>query len=434
MINNFRLDISVGGIFMRKKRIIVVMLLIVVSFIMGYFIGNYILDFHGSDNKGMESENPPDLSIPPKQEADPIKNMIDQMSIEEKVGQMVIVGVEGNTFNSDIGKMINDYHIGGFIFMGKSVKNTSQLLKLVNDIKTANANNKIPLFLSLDQEGGKVDRMPEEFKRYPSNMAIGKINNRELSYNIGNTLAYEISSFGFNMDFAPVLDINSNPKNPVIGDRSFGTSSQLVSSLGVETMKGIQRGNVISVVKHFPGHGDTSVDSHVGLPKVNKDLKQLESFELIPFKEAVKNNVDGIMIGHILLPKIDSKYPASLSSVVINDILREQLDFKGIVITDDMTMGAISKNYNIGDAAVRSINAGSDIILIAHDYNKGIEAVTSIIRAVNSGNIKMDRIDESLYRILKLKEKYNLKDKTVNSVNVKEINSRINKVLGDYFK
>lgn len=419
---------------MGKRKIIVVLLLVILSVSAGYLIGTYMLGSEEGENKNMESKNPPNLSEPSGQETDPVKLQIEQMTIEEKIGQMVIVGVEGDTFNSNIGKMIKDYHVGGFIFMGKSIKNTSQLLKLINNIKAANSNNKIPLFLSLDQEGGRVDRMPGEFSRYPDNKSIGKINNEKLSYNIGDAIAHEIKSFGFNMDFAPVLDINSNPQNPVIGDRAFGTSPEIVSSLGVETMKGIQDADVISVVKHFPGHGDTSVDSHVGLPKVNKDLKELNNFEIIPFREAIKNNADGIMIAHILLPKIDSKYPASLSKAVINDILRQQLGFKGIVITDDMTMGAISKNYRIGDAAIKSINAGSDIILIAHDYNKGIDVITSLIKAINSGSIKMSRIDESLYRILQLKGKYHLEDSAINSVDANEINSRINKALGDYFK
>lgn len=419
---------------MVKKKIIVVILLIVLSVITGYLAGIYILGSKEGGDKNMESKNPPDSSAPPRQETDSIKLQIQQMTVEEKVGQMVIVGVEGDTFNSSIRKMIEDYHVGGFIFMGNSIKGTSQLLKLINDIKAANADNKIPLFLSLDQEGGRVDRMPLDFNRYPTNKSIGKINNDKLSYNIGSAIAHEISSFGFNMDFAPVLDINSNPKNPVIGDRSFGTSSKLVSSLGVETMKGIQEGNVISVVKHFPGHGDTSVDSHIGLPKVNKDLEELLGFEIIPFKEAIKNNADAIMIAHILLPKIDSKYPVSLSRAVINDILRQQLNFKGIVITDDMTMGAISKNYSLGAAAVKSINAGSDIILVAHDYNKAIEVVASITKAVENGDIKMDRIDESTYRVLQLKKKYNIEDKTIKSVNINEINNRISNALDGYFK
>lgn len=419
---------------MGKRKIIVVLLLVILSVSAGYLIGTYMLGSEEGENKNMESKKPPNLNEPSGQETDPVKLQIEQMTIEEKIGQMVIVGVEGDTFNNNIEKMIEDYHVGGFIFMGKSIKNSAQLLKLINNIKAANSSNKIPLFLSLDQEGGRVDRMPGEFSRYPDNKSIGKVNNETLSYNIGDAIAHEINSFGFNMDFAPVLDINSNPKNPVIGDRAFGTNPEIVSSLGVETMKGIQDADVISIVKHFPGHGDTSVDSHVGLPKVSKDLKELYNFEIFPFKEAIKNNADGIMIAHILLPKIDSKYPASLSKAVINDILRQQLGFKGIVITDDMTMGAISKNYRIGDAAVKSINAGSDIILIAHDYNKGIDVITSLIKAVNSGSIKMSRIDESLYRILQLKEKYHLEDSAINSVDVNEINSRINRTLGDYFK
>lgn len=428
---------------MKKKIIILIILVITLSLSVfaGYFIAKYKWNIGESEDNSMEGKTPPKVTEPlgngtqtPEKNTDPIKNQIGQMTLEEKVGQMIIVGVEGSTFNSSIGKMIDDYHVGGFIFMGTSIKNANQLLKLVNSIKTANSNNKIPLFLSTDEEGGRVERMPQEFERYPTNYAIGKIDNEGLSYNIGNTIAHEISSFGFNVDFAPVLDINSNPKNPVIGDRSFGTNPQLVSSLGVETMKGLQGGNMITVVKHFPGHGDTSVDSHVGLPKVNKDLKQLSSFELIPFTQAIKNNVDGIMIAHILLPNIDSKYPASMSKVVISDILRKQLGYNGVVITDDMTMGAITQNYSIGDATVKSVDAGSDIILIAHDYTKGIAAVTSIINAVNSGSIKVDRINESVYRILKLKEKYNLEDRTINSVNVDEINSKIKGVLKDYFK
>lgn len=419
---------------MGKKRTLIVVILIAIAFLIGYFFTRYYMSKNESEKNNMEGNKTPDIREPINKENDEIKALLSQMTIEEKVGQMFIVGVEGSTLNDGIKEMARDYHVGGFIFMGKSVKSTSQLLKLLNDVKIANSNNKIPLFLSIDQEGGRVDRLPAEFNRFPTNREIGRINSEELSYNIGSTIAYEISSFGFNMDFAPVLDVNTNPKNTVIGDRAFSTSPRVVSSLGVETIKGLQDGNVISVGKHFPGHGDTAVDSHVGLPRVNKDLKQLASSELIPFKKAIENNVDGIMIAHILLPKIDSKYPATLSKAVISDILRGQLGFKGIVITDDMTMGAIAKNYKIGAAAVSSIKAGSDIILIAHDYNKGRDAITSIIKEVNSGNISMDRIDESLYRILKLKKKYNLQDKTIKSVDVKEINDRIDNTLGGYFK
>jgi beta-N-acetylhexosaminidase len=402
---------------------------VALSILTGYMIGNYITGLDGSDDKGMKNESGTGMKEPTVKESDLIKKQINSMTLEEKIGQMLIVGVEGENFNGSMEKMIVNYHVGGFIFMGKSVKNAGQLLKLVNSIKAANSKNEIPLFLSIDEEGGRVDRMSQEFMRYPTNKDIGMKNSKDISYDIGSAIAYEIGSFGFNMNFAPVLDINSNPKNPVIGDRSFGTTPQVVGALGVETMKGIQAGNVISIVKHFPGHGDTAVDSHIGLPRVNKDLKQLYNFELIPFIEAIENNTDGIMIAHILLPKIDSKYPASMSKIIITDVLRKQLNFNGLVITDDMTMGAIVKNYKIGDAAVQSIIAGSDIILVAHDYNKAAEAVTAITNAVNNGSISVERINESLFRILALKQKYGLEDKPVDSVDVDSINSKIKEAI-----
>lgn len=223
--------------------------------------------------------------------------------------------------------MIEEYKVGGFIILGQNVQSTNQLLNLVNALKAANLKNKIPIFVSVDEEGGRVDRMPRELKRYPTNREVGQINNSNLSYNIGNVMAEELKSFSFDMNFDPVLDINSNPNNSVIGDRSFGSTSKIVSKLGVETMKGIQSGNVISVVKHFPGHGDTSADSHIELPTVPHDLNRLRNFEFIPFDEAIKNKADAVMVSHILLSKIDSTNPASFSKAIITDILRKQLSF-----------------------------------------------------------------------------------------------------------
>ncbi|MPN25095.1 Beta-hexosaminidase [bioreactor metagenome] len=234
------------------------------------------------------------------------------------------------------------------------------------------------------------------------------------------------------MNFAPVLDVNSNPKNPVIGSRSFGSNPDIVSSLGVETMKGIQEENVIPVVKHFPGHGDTSVDSHVGLPTVNSDLDRLQNFELIPFAKAIENDADMVMIAHILLSKIDSENPSSMSKTIITDILRNNLKFDGVVITDEMTMGAIIKNYSLNEAAVKSVSAGTDIILVGHGYNNEIGVINALKSAVSKGEISQERIDESVYRILKLKEKYNLKDEIINSVDVNKINNKIKTLLDIY--
>lgn len=365
---------------------------------------------------------------------DPIKHQIDGMTLNEKIGQMVMSGVDGYKIGDTTIKMLKNYHVGGFIIMGDNVQNAKQLRSLVNSLKTTNSKSPIPLFLSTDQEGGRVERMPPEIKRLPTNKAIGGVNNSEFSYKLGSIIAEELNSFGFNMDFAPVLDINSNPNNPVIGDRSFGSNPEAVTKLGIQTMKGIMAGNIIPVVKHFPGHGDTSVDSHVGLPLVNNNIKRLKSFEFIPFVQAIKNKVDAIMIAHILLPKIDSKYPASMSKTIITNILRKDLNFAGVVITDDLTMGAITKNYSIGIAAVKAINAGADIVLVCHGYNNEVAVVEALKKAVSTGGITKDRLNESLYRILKLKQKYKINSKTVKPIVISNINNKISNILKVYMK
>lgn len=365
-------------------------------------------------------------------EVDKTKEQISSMSLEEKIGQMLVVGIDGYNLNSNTKNLLDKHKVGGIIVMGENVQDSKQLLSLINEIKKENQKNKIPLFMTIDEEGGRVTRMPKEFKKLPSNKVIGQINNPTFSYKLGSVIAEEIKAFGFNMDFAPVLDINSNPRNLVIGDRAFGAKASIVSSLGIQTMKGIQNQNIIPAVKHFPGHGDTLVDSHKGLPSVSNDLKRLKSLELIPFSEAIKNNADVVMIAHILLPKIDKDNPSSMSKIIITDILRKELKFEGVVITDDMTMGAIVKNYPIGEAAVKSVSAGADIVLVCHGYNNEIEVINTLKNAVVKGEISEERIDESVYRILKLKEKYQLKDEIINTVDVNKINSKINNLLNSY--
>lgn len=373
------------------------------------------------------AQNSPDTAEPGQDsQTDQIKALIDSMTLEEKVGQLVIVGVDGYENDEHSKQLMDKYHAGGFILFKKNIQDSAQLLTLLNSLKETNAaSNKVPLFLSVDEEGGRVSRLPDEFKKFPSNKVIGQKNDSSLSYQIGNILGKELGSFGFNMDFAPVLDINSNPKNPVIGDRSFGTTAGLVSRLGIETMKGIRAENVISVVKHFPGHGDTSVDSHVGLPRVNHDLKRLESFELVPFKAAIENSVDAIMIAHILLPKLDPENPASFSKAVITDLLRTDMNFNGVVITDDFTMGAIEKNYDMGGAAVKSIQAGADIVLVCHGFDKQETVIKALLAAAQTGQISTGRLDESVYRVLELKQRYSLGNAPAGPVDPQKINAEI---------
>lgn len=360
---------------------------------------------------------------------DDIRLQIDEMSLEEKIGQLVLVGMEGYEVNNNIMELIKSYHVGGVILYGKNVKDSNQLLYLINSLKESNSANKVPLFISVDEEGGVVSRNPNDVKKLPTVRSIGRTKDRNLAFAAGKLLGQTVKAFGYNMNFAPVLDIDSNPLNPIIGNRSFGNTEDIVSTMGIEMLNGMKEEGVIPVIKHFPGHGDTTVDSHIGLPVVTHDWERIKTFEIMPFKKAIDNGADVVMVAHILLSQIDPEYPASMSNIVMNHILRDDLKFGGVVITDDMTMGAIEKNYNIGDAAVKSIKAGADILLVGHGYEKAKDVLDAIKGASDQGSISIDRIDESVYRILKLKKKYNLKDLVIKDLNIKEINDKVDRLL-----
>ncbi|WP_339209135.1 beta-N-acetylhexosaminidase [Paenibacillus sp. FSL K6-3182] len=374
----------------------------------------------------MPSPKPTDRSTDkPAEQNDPLKQKIANMTLDEKIGQMVIVGLEGTSMDKQAKELIEKYRVGGFILYKDNMNDAAQILKLLNQLKETNQKNQTPLWLSVDQEGGKVNRMPEEYIKLPPPAEVGKAGNTDYTFQIGQALGEEVRSIGFNMDFAPVLDINSNPKNPVIGNRSYGTNAETVITHGLETMKAIQSKQVAAVVKHFPGHGDTSVDSHLDLPVVNKSLAELKAFELLPFVEAIQQDTDAIMIAHLLIPKIDKDYPASLSKKMISKLLREELGYEGVVMTDDMTMGGITEHFDVGKAAVTSILAGSDIILIGHDYKTQLSVLQSLKKSARDGVISRDMLDKSVYRILRLKEKYKLEDKTLPSIDVKAVNLQI---------
>lgn len=354
-----------------------------------------------------------------------ITEQIAGMTLEDKIGQMLLVGIEGTALDERANKMIADDKVGGIILYADNIRSLKGMVKLTNDLKKSNEGNPAPLFISVDQEGGKVSRMPDEYAVIPANGKVGATGNAAAAGTMGRLLAREVLSAGFNMDFAPVLDIDSNPDNPVIGDRSFGSTADLVARLGIAELKGIESEGVIPVVKHFPGHGDTSVDSHLELPVVHKTAAQLAKLEWLPFLAAFKEHADAVMVAHILFPKIDPKYPASLSKVIIGEQLRGEMGFKGVVITDDLTMGAIAKNYSLASAAVDTVLAGSDILLVAHEYSNEQTVRKALLNAVASGAIPESRIDESVYRILSLKQKYQLTDNPVSVPDLTQLNQDI---------
>jgi len=390
--------------------------------------------FSGCENKPSDEQLPQGQHSEAQEEIDLIQKQLEAMTLDEKIGQILLVGLEGYELDDHAKEMIEKHRIGGFILYEKNIKDADQLLALVNSLKTANAKNSVPLFLSIDEEGGKVSRLPAELLKLPVAKKIGQVKEADFSFEIGNIIAEELKSFGLNMNFAPVLDIHSNPKNSVIGDRAFGSDEKVVREMGVQMMKGIQSGEVVSVVKHFPGHGDTTVDSHIGLPVVEHDLDRLKRFEWIPFKHAITNGAEAVMVGHILFPKIDPQNPATFSKIMITELLKEGLEFNGLVITDDMTMGAIIKHYDIGDAAVKSVLAGSDIILVAHEYEKAKEVIHALKEAVANDRITKNRLDESVYKILQLKEKYKIKDQPIHGVDIDRLNERIRDTLRKYLK
>ncbi|MGG7324899.1 beta-N-acetylhexosaminidase [Clostridium baratii] len=356
---------------------------------------------------------------------DEILETISNMSLDEKIGQLVISGFYGTTLDENILKLIKENKISGVILFNRNIKDSNTLLSLNNSLKESNKNNKLPLFISVDEEGGSVTRMPKDIKRLHTNKYIGGLNNKDLSCKVGEILGEQLSYFGFNMNFAPVLDINSNPNNPVIGDRSFGNNKDTVAILGTSTMKGIQSKNIISVVKHFPGHGDTSVDSHVNLPVVNYDINRLNSFEFFPFKTAIQNGTDAVMVGHILLPKIDSKYPSSMSYEIVTNILRKDLGFNGLVVSDDMTMGAITENYSIEEASIKAINAGVDLLLVCQKYENTENVLKALKEAALNGTISKERLDNALYNIISIKKKYLLNKEYDNDITIDGINQKI---------
>lgn len=357
---------------------------------------------------------------------------LNEYSLDEKIGQLIFTGIEGTTLSSSTEERLRRYPFGGVILFKNNILNVEQTNEFISQISLLNEMHPFPLFFGIDEEGGRVSRVPNEMKILPKNRSIGSARDATLSYQVGEILGKQLSHIGFNLNFSPVLDVDSNPRNPVIGDRSFSSDPQIVAKLGVATLKGMQDKRVIPVVKHFPGHGDTEVDSHIDLPKIDKGLEELAQMELIPFESAIKEGADIIMTGHILLPQLDATLPASISPAIITTLLREKMGFSGVVITDDFAMGAIQKNFQLGDAAVASILAGGDIVLIAGEPDKAPVAFEAIKEAVEKRVITEERLDESVRRILLLKEKYKIKnEREITELEV--INNLVEKIEAEVY-
>ncbi|MBN2401650.1 MAG: beta-N-acetylhexosaminidase [Spirochaetes bacterium] len=332
-----------------------------------------------------------------------------QMSLPEKIGQMLMLGVPEKKNTNASSSIINNYMPGGIILFGFNIGSAKELKKYVHDMQqTAVEKYNIPLFISIDQEGGRVKRIKDGVTQFPGNMAFGVVNNDSMTYDAARITGIELGNLGVNMNLAPAIDVNNNPLNPVINTRSFGSNVKIVTRLGSAYIKGLQKSGCIAVGKHFPGHGDTDKDSHVTLPVIHYDIDRLRKIELPPFIKAIDSGVEAIMTAHISFPKIlNDNIPATLSKKFLTDILRGEMHFNGLIITDDMEMNAVSKMMDLGEGAVKSILAGTDMILIS-THGKSIEIISQAVRkAVDDGIISENRINESVIRIIELKLRYN---------------------------
>lgn len=343
---------------------------------------------------------------PPEEEVNEkdlwVEEQLSEMTIEEKIGQMLIVSDTTTTLDEDLLNNLNTVKPGGFILFSDNIKSYEQTKKLIEDI---NSTSDIPMFISIDQEGGRVLRIKKlsdaKVTNIPSMYHLGLTKDTKLSYEVGKVVGEELRVFGINMNFAPVLDIYSNKENTVIGDRSFGTTSDLVSKMALSFAEGQESTGIISVYKHFPGHGNTSEDSHYTLPVITKTKEELMNLELKPFIEAINNGADVIMIGHLAVPSITKDdTPASLSKEIITDLLKNELGYNGLVITDALNMDALTNEYTEEEIYINAINAGVDILLMPDFDNETIEIITN---AIANGTIAIEEIDNSVEKILELK-------------------------------
>jgi beta-N-acetylhexosaminidase len=394
-----------------------------------------------------------------KEISDRVTELMKTMTLEEKVGQMMIasfrvwqdlrtepvVGEDGETvepekipiteLNDEIRASLEKNHFGGTLLFADNFKDAEQTYRLVQDLQSSNKKgSNIPMFVSCDQEGGSVARITFGTTG-TGNMALAASGDTQNAEQMASVYGEELKALGINNDFAPVIDINNNPSNPVIGVRSFSDDANKTAKYGVAFMKGLNSTGTIATLKHFPGHGDTDTDSHTGFPLIDKSYEELKQFELVPYKTAIKNGAEMIMTAHIQYPQIEKEtyvsistgeevyVPATMSTTILTDILKKDMGFEGVVVTDALDMAAITDNFEFEDVLCMTINAGADMLILPVIYNTDLfeqtdTAVEVTVKLVNEGKISEERIDDAVKRILTVKEKHGILD--LNDFTVKD--------------
>lgn len=379
---------------MRKQKIIgIVIIIVIVLAILGINNRSIFNDDEQviQDKQQIKQEN---LTIDEK-----VDKTVESMSQTEKLGQMVMIGIQGTKVDDDSLYMLNQYHMGGVILFDRNMESPEQVKQLTSDLQ-AQSNEKVPLFIGIDEEGGDVVRMAEKLTPPPSQKEIGATGDIEQAKTWAIKTAKSLKDMGINVNFAPVADIGSNDK------RSYSTDANTVIDFVRAATKGYQQENIIYSLKHFPGIGKGKVDSHVDSSSIDVAKEVLMTEDILPFKTIIDENEPNdyfILVSHLKYPALDEEYPASLSSKIMTDLLRNELGYKGIIITDDMEMGAVANHNDFRSIGVNAVKAGADIVLVCHEYEHQQEVYLGLLDAVNSGEISQERIDESVKRIIKVK-------------------------------
>ncbi len=326
------------------------------------------------------------------------------LSLEDKAAQLIMIDLPDQELSNLSAEHLRSYAWNGVILFAKNVRDRQQVGQLIGDI---HKNAKQAAFIAVDQEGGLVDRFRfPELNLSPGARALAVSESTDDVYTAYRIMGEELHDMGIHIDFAPCLDVNNNIHNPIIGVRSFGEDPHKVAELGRAAIKGLRAGGVIPTAKHFPGHGNTDTDSHLALPTIKESYEELEKIELVPFKAALEEQVEAIMTAHIVFPALDNQLPATLSKTVLTDLLRHRLGFEGLIVTDSLAMKSIANTWGFGEATVRSVEAGADLILALGPFEQQLESLAALVKAVKEGRISEARLDQSLARIATLRNKF----------------------------
>ncbi|MCC7043643.1 MAG: beta-N-acetylhexosaminidase [Acidobacteria bacterium] len=314
-----------------------------------------------------------------------------------QVGRLAIVGFNGHSVPDELRRLVAEFDLGGVIYFNRNIDTPEQVADLSR--QAAGLKREWPLWISVDQEGGRVARLRRPFTEWPPAVTLGRSGDEALAARFARALATELRAVGINLDYAPVLDVHTNPKNPVIGDRALSERADAVGTLGAAVVRALQDGGVAACGKHFPGHGDTSVDSHEALPVVEHDRRRMDAVEFVPFVKAIEAGVATIMTAHVFAPALDDRQIASFSPAIVSGLLKEMLGFRGVVISDDLGMKAVSATSPAGEAAVAAVQAGCDAVLLCnHTIDEQVSALEALIRAAEAGDIPPARIDDAMRR------------------------------------